>query len=282
MYYILLYYIVGFQVMARATKKDIYKTYGIEFDGNRINAPLFGFVPPLLVNGNDKIGKNVYHFSTLPADIWYHVTIDGETYETKGTCPCNCVGCYAQSGNFKRYPTTKIYLAIRTILSRKYLEFVKNAIIAQIKADNVKMLRIHASGDFFSEEYIAMWEDVVAACPDTIFWSYTKNQAAENAFDGFDNCNIVKSLIPNCGKNYGHCDYILETFAKLKAEKKSVYICRCGIDDNQHCNTCGGCSKNEYVLFIEHSTEYKAKKDVLFPTLKEIIDAQPQQLAIIR
>jgi hypothetical protein len=30
------------------------------------------------------------------------------------------------------------------------------------------------------------------------------------------------------------------------------------------------------VLFIEHSTEYKAEKDPIFPTLKNIISCQPR------
>ena len=31
---------------------------------------------------------------------------------------------------------------------------------------------------------------------------------------------------------------------------------------------------NEYVLFIEHSTKYNAKKDPIYPVLKQIIDNQ--------
>ena len=57
---------------------------------------------------------------------------------------------------------------------------------------------------------------------------------------------------------------------------KSVYICRCGVDKNQHCTNCKGCSKNDYVLFIEHSTDYKAENDPCFNELKEIIERQPK------
>ena len=65
----------------------------------------------------------------------------------------------------------------------------------------------------------------------------------------------------------------------LKAIGKAVYICRCGIDKKQHCTNCRGCSKNEIVLFIEHSTEYKAEKDPAFAALKAIIDAQDNTIA---
>ena len=203
----------------------------------------------------------------------YTVDIDGRLLSVKGTCLCNCAGCYAQSG-FYRMPSVLRSLAIKTYLCRNYPDFVERAIIAQIKADNIKLCRIHASGDFFDDRYITLWQNVVAACGDCAFWSYTKNEKAENAFTGYKNCNIVKSIIHGYGFNFGHCDYILMVYRALKAQGKNVYICRCGIDKKQHCVNCHGCAKNEFVLFIEHSTAYKAEDDAAFPELKAIIESQ--------
>ena len=31
---------------------------------------------------------------------------------------------------------------------------------------------------------------------------------------------------------------------------------------------------NKYVLFVEHSTEYKAEKDPLFPVLRAVVESQ--------
>lgn len=257
----------------RVTKKDIYKSYGIEFQDNRIKAPFFGWIPTLLVNGNEKIGKGVYHFSTLPTNKEYHVTCNGKEYDIKGTCPCHCDGCYATKGNYN-YSDVQAALAIRTLLARLYPNFVERAIIAQIKADKIEYCRIHASGDFDSIEYVEMWKDIVSECKGTKFWTYTKVKYAECAFNGFTNCNVVKSIVPECGYNFGHCDYIIATYYELLKRGKSVYICRCGIDKNQHCNTCKGCSANEYVLFVEHSTAYKAEKDPAYTVLKELIESQ--------
>mgnify|MGYP002521949382 CR=1 FL=1 len=264
--------------MARVTKKDIYKSYGIEFDGDHIISPL-GPVSPLLINGNDKIGKGVYHFSTVPGTKLYDIMINNMSFTVKGTCPCDCIGCYAMSGNYTRYGYDGP--GMRTVIARDYLDFMQRAVIAQIKADHIKLVRIHASGDFFSIDYINAWREIVKACPEVIFWTYTKNKAAENAFADLVNINIVKSVIPGKGVNYGHCDYIIACYEFLKNAGKDVYICRCGIDKNQHCVNCKGCSRNEYVLFIEHSTEYKAEKDPLFPVLKAIIESQPSQDANI-
>lgn len=219
--------------MKRLTKKDIYKAARIECKDGKILVPEFGFMPELLINGNEKIGKGIWHFSTLPTKELFHVVINGKEIEISGTCPCSCVGCYATKGNY-RFPSTIESLAYRTYLVNNYLDFVERAIVAQIHAGKIKFVRIHASGDFVSLEYIEMWKRIVAACPSTHFWTYTKNKAAENAFDDFENANIVKSVIPGKGFNFGHCDYILSVYEFLKLAGKRVYICRCGIDKNQH------------------------------------------------
>ncbi len=271
--------------MAKRTKKDIYAEYGIEFRRNggreQIKAPLFGWITPLLIEGNDKLGKKVWTFSLTPTKQTQEVEleIEGEkkTVSVKGTCPCTCPGCYATLGRYV-FDNVKQSNARKTILVRTYLDFVKRAIIAQIKANRIQICRIHASGDFDPETpgYIEMWREVIKACPECeSTWSYTKNENAEHAFDDLENMNMVPSIIPGIGLNYGHVDYILDAYRKLKAANEKVYICRCGIDSNQHCTNCCGCSKNKYVLFVEHSTGYKAENDPLYSKLVETIEAQP-------
>ena len=261
--------------MPRITKTQTYAAYGINFDGKKIEAPLFGKINPLLVNGNEKLGKGVWTWSTLPTTKEFAVADEnGENVVTvSGTCPVSCPGCYATAGCYC-FRSTKYSLAIKTVLARTELDFLVRAIIAQIKADKIRLLRIHCAGDFFSAEYIDAWKRIVKACPECVFWSYTKNPAAENAFDDCDNCNIVKSRINGIGFNFGKCGYIIKAYNALKAAGKNVYICRCGIDRNQHCTNCKGCSRNEYVLFVEHSTSYKAEEDPDFPELKSLIESQ--------
>ena len=41
-------------------QENIYKAYGIEIDNGKLVSPI-GNVPPMLVNGNEKIGKGIYH-----------------------------------------------------------------------------------------------------------------------------------------------------------------------------------------------------------------------------
>lgn len=259
-----------------SSKKEIFAKYGIEYKAGKIYHSEYGWINLLLVNGNEKIGKGVYHFSTLPGTMTYTVMVNGKEYIVKGTCACNCVGCYAMSGNYN-YPSVRNALGIRTLIARNDAYFMYRAIMAQIEAENINAIRIHASGDFVSYEYRWTWQKIVSNNPHVNFWTYTKIADAEKDFDAFSNANIVKSVIPGIGFNFGHCDYIINTYNVLVNANKSVHVCRCGIDKNQHCVNCKGCSKNEYVLFIEHSTDYVAEKDASFSTLKSIIDNQPEE-----
>lgn len=256
----------------RITKKDIYKEFGIEYKAGKILSPI-GFINPLLVNGNSKIGDGVYHFSMLAGKKEYKANIDGDVVSVFGTCGDDCFGCYGMTGNYN-YQSVIDSLAVKTVLAREYLEFVERAITAQIKADNIKTVRIHATGDFFSREYLNMWERIIAKNPAVVFWSYTKEYAAETAFDKYDNANIVKSMIPGANYNYGKAEYVIAVYNLLKGMGKEVYVCRCGIDKDQHCTNCKACALCEHVLFLEHSTGYKPEKDPAFPAFKALVDSQ--------
>lgn len=260
--------------MPRTTKAAVYAEYGIEYKAGKINAPIYGWINPLLINGNAKLGRGVWTWSTLPTneEIAYYEA-GGVRRTEKGTCPCKCKDCYACGGCYT-FNSTKASLARKTVLSRLALDFVRRAIIAQIKADRIGICRIHAAGDFFSADYINAWLDIVNACPATVFWSYTKNAIAESAFDSCPNCNIVKSIIPGLGFNFGPAAYIIKAYNALKAADKSVYICRCGIDKNQHCTNCRHCAECDYVLFLVHGTAYNPESDPLYSAFIALVESQ--------
>lgn len=243
------------------TKREIYAAHGIEYKAGKI---LYNgkFIPELLKEGNSKTGKAVYTWSMLPG--------------ADGTCVCNCEGCYAQTG-FYKMANVKESLALNTSIVNDDIEFFYNAVSAQLEAIGAGEIRIHAAGDFNTnnpQAYADTWRRIVSENPAFLFWTYTKMHQFEGLFDGLPNGNIVKSVINGIGYNYGHCGYIIDTYNKLRAMGASVYICRCGIDKNQHCEKCGHCATAQFVLFIEHSTSYKAEADPMFDTLKTIIDAQ--------
>lgn len=240
-------------------KAAIYAKYGIAYHNGKIETPI-GIMPELLKVGNSKTGKAVRTWSM-----------------NQTTCPCHCPGCYADYGCYQ-FPSVKESLARNTEIATKHLEFLKRALMAQCETFKLGAeVRIHAVGDFFSVAYLDMWKDIIEAFPGLIFWTYTKVQAFEGAFDEYDNANIVPSIIPGFGFNFGHCGYVIDMYYALIARGVKVHICRCGIDPDQHCAGCHKCSECEYVLFVEHSTSYKATEDPRYNELVALVESQKYQ-----
>lgn len=240
----------------KLSKAAIYAKYGIDYKNGKIVTPI-GIMPELLKVGNSKTGAAVKTWSM-----------------NQTTCPCHCIGCYADSGCYQ-FANVKESLAKNTELAKNHLEFLRRALTAQCETLKPGTeIRIHAVGDFFSYDYLMMWHEIAEMFPELIFWTYTKVQVFETAFDDIDNGNIVKSIVPGFGFNFGHCDKIIRMYHALISMGKRVHICRCGIDENQHCAGCACCSKYEYVLFVEHSTAYKAIEDPLFNELVQLIENQ--------
>lgn len=240
----------------KITKAMIYKEYGICYNPKtqKIATPC-GMSRELLRKGNKKIGKNVFQWSM-----------------TTETCVCKCKDCYGEKGCYC-FPSVKKTLAMNTDIATSHLEFFKNAIMAQCATfkDGTE-IRIHVVGDFFSKAYVNAWREIIAMYPNLVFWTYTKTKYV-NAFDDLPNANIVKSLV-NGKLNFGKCAHVLALYDELTKAGKSVHICKCGVDENQHCEGCHKCSISEYVLFLEHSTNYKSMDDELFTEFCDVVNNQ--------
>lgn len=268
--------------MKKSLKVAIEKNERLKVFGNFIRIDGGDLYPLPLVDGNEKIGKGIWHASTLPTNETITAVINKGTeneavISEMGTCPLRCPGCYATKGNYL-YDDIKYYLIMRTRFLKNYPDLYFYVARCQIECENIKYIRLHASGDFIPDEAYG-WYKIFRDMPDVTGWTYTKVRIAGNVkkLDSLNNFNIVRSIIPGCGFNYGKIAYIIKTYKKLVSAGKKVYICRCGIDKNQHCNNCTGCSKNDYVLFIEHGTGYNAKKDPLYDEIRRLIESQPKQ-----
>lgn len=243
------------------TKKEIYAKHGIIYVNGKI---LYHgrAICELLKEGNTKTGKKVFTWSMTPG--------------TSGTCVCDCKGCYAKTGRYNG-KTVKESLKLNTEIVNNDIDFFYHAISAQLEIIGSGEIRIHAAGDFNTNnpnEYATTWHKIVSENKNFLFWTYTKMKEFETLFDGLENGNIVKSVINGIGYNFGHCDYIINTYKMLKNHGCNVYICRCGIDKEQHCENCKHCATTDFVLFIEHSTEYKAEKDPLYNEIVALINSQ--------
>ena len=129
-------------------------------------------------------------------------------------------------------------LGINTFLARFALDFVKRAIVAQIEADNIGIIRVHVAGDFFSDAYVNMWRDIAVMFSKVAFWTYTKVEKYENAFDDIHNFNVVHSLIKGYGYNFGTCEYIITLYNALVAQGKrkgQLYVLRPCYNTSRYC-----------------------------------------------
>jgi hypothetical protein len=73
--------------------------------------------------------------------------------------------CYA--ANAERFPAVRNH-------RWNNLEYVKSGKVPELPI-NCSAIRIHASGDFFSQSYFDVWLDIAKKHPDVEFWAYTKS-----------------------------------------------------------------------------------------------------------
>jgi hypothetical protein len=113
-----------------------------------------------------KLGLKIFNFS-IPA------------YKSKSgkvVCPFaeSCVKyCYAQKGNYKRFPKVAEGMEERFLIS-KSLNFVALMDI-EINKKKADAVRIHDSGDFYNNEYIEKWVNIAMLNPNVNFYAYTKS-----------------------------------------------------------------------------------------------------------
>lgn len=261
--------------MKTATKKAIETKLGLKTFGNMVMIDDVLYPVPL-VQGNDKLGNVVWHSSTLPTNkvITAYNPKTNEQVSECGTCPTTCEGGYCQTGHYNQN-RNKYLLIMRTKLLRNYPDIYFQLVRIQLEHENIERLRIHATGDFLEHEKSGYIE-LLPEFPELKSWTYTKceyNETMEQ-LDNIPNMNIVKSIIKGHGYNYGHIAYIAALYYALKRAGKSVHICECGINPEQHCSDCDGCSNHEYVLFVEHGTGYNPKTDYNYDKFVQLVNNQ--------
>lgn len=161
------------------------------------------------------------------------------------TCP-NCSKCaptcYAKKAE-TLYPYVEACRANNWELT-KQADFVDN-MIELIRESNASTVRIHESGDFYSQEYADKWSEIAEWLPNIKFYCYTKSPYRPNA----SNINIVESILPDGSVNYGKLDDMME-----KASLFNAFVCPCKPGDREKlCGSkCTKCLTQKHVVFIQH------------------------------
>lgn len=96
------------------------------------------------------------------------------------TCPyatnaCKSV-CYVKKGTFS-FPSNQAIYQRNYQLSRSK-SFIKT-IIQEIRNSGVRYFRVHASGDFYSADYVMKWVEIARKVPDVTFYAYTRSWRGE-------------------------------------------------------------------------------------------------------
>jgi len=167
------------------------------------------------------------------------------------SCP-NCASCkstcYALQAQMQ-YPDTRVFRLTNFHLATFNLNKLQTLIEAQLSGTSIKVVRLHSSGDFFSQKYIDMWANIISKFPKKRFYTYSK---VKKMFDfsyitSLTNFNLITSFISGF-LNYGDMEHCQTLKKRFKA-----FICPCGIDKTAKCGiNCNYCVKNKKVCFLQH------------------------------
>lgn len=189
----------------------------------------------VLQAGNKKLSRDILIFNLPPGKSCLNCK---ECYKT----------CYARKA-YKQYPNVKISWNYNLELAKNDPEKLFNSIVNQLKSTKKDIIRIHSSGDFFSQGYIDLWGKIIKSFPDKKFYVYTKvNKLLDfSNIRKLNNFNLIKSFIDG-HLNYGSIDY-----CNKLVKNHGAFLCpatkgkgiRCGQD-------CNYCINNSRPVFIEH------------------------------
>jgi hypothetical protein len=110
---------------------------------------------------------------TLPA--WAGRLADGRTYNTCPSASICAQVCYARHGTYT-WPVVRAKHQANLKFVLDDLAGWQTAMVTELGAAKFRgaWIRIHDSGDFFSDTYLNAWLNICRARPDTNFYAYTK------------------------------------------------------------------------------------------------------------
>ena len=169
-----------------------------------------------------KLGLKIFNFS-IPA----YKSVNGETICKYAK---DCVKyCYAQKGNYKRFPKIGQLMEQRYELSKQSI-FV-GLMNIEIKKKKADAIRIHDSGDFYSREYLQKWITIANDNPNVNFYAYTKSLPYFKDITLPENMDVIFSVggYKDNTINFGK-DRHAQIFDNIEELEKAGYINASKID----------------------------------------------------
>ena len=192
----------------------------------------------LLKCGNKKLSNKI--------GIW---NLPRSTCINAGVCKDYC---YAKSFENMKYP--KKFRESRLEISKT--DLFEKLMIAEIKNNKFKYIRIHESGDYYSIKYFVKWINIAKACPNVTFLSFTKSFNILDLNGLPNNFTIFQSY---GSKTDSEIDVNLNTarvIDNINQLNSNEFLCpyhdkaftKCG----EYCNYCWTLGVNKKVAFLKH------------------------------
>lgn len=158
----------------------------------------------LLSGHNTKLNKDSIVSFGIPA---YQSNTHLVTCPFAGECKNYC---YAKRGHY-------VYNNVKSVQERRLLltqekEFV-SSIITEVEINEIKVVRIHDSGDFYSKAYLQSWINIANECSNTIFYAYTKSHSYVDSLVSLFPSNFV--IIKSEGSSKDSINYQVDRHARL-------------------------------------------------------------------
>lgn len=159
--------------------------------------------------------------------------------------------CYAARDQ-RIYPDVMPWRQMNHKLAIFYPDLLKHMIVYQLHRGRLHVCRIHSSGDFYSQNYIDMWHDIISRFPGITFYAYTKCIGLPGfnfeRIESNPNFNLINSIID------GKLNYGPRKEMEALAEQHDCLICP-SVKSHKEitCNQgCTHCFSNKNVVFIKH------------------------------
>ena len=163
------------------------------------------------------------------------------------TCNRVCPGCYAMKSQV-RFPAALAYR--NTMLQASQQPDFADRIIAELSTTrrSARIVRLHESGEFYSQKYISSWLTIATALPQFTFYAFTKRLAD---FD-FSKLAALPNFVLINSLQHGGLNY-----APLANLRSNVFTCPATTGHTVTCGiTCKYCQtkKAQYnsVQFVKH------------------------------
>jgi len=195
----------------------------------------------MLTCGNRKLGEKIYNFN-LPRSSCLHKTSDCEKYCYAKRNFWNCQGVINSMG--RNFDLTKTKNFVKVI----------SAQISYLKVkDDIEFIRIHSSGDFYSQEYWDNWNEIATQHPDIGFLAYTRNYEIDcsKRVDNFKMYYSIDKSTTKLNSTIKLTAHIVDDVPvkkhMMKMPETNSFMC------DSKCKQCKFCySSNLNVTFVRH------------------------------